>query len=426
MSELPEGVRRRVVDIAAERLGNLPPEEVPASLRPFARFAPGRRRQVILPIAAALENDEAFRLSVGEAVREGLPDLAAALENGGAVPAADPDDVAAAAYLLRSPGWEDLVARAAEREAATRSSSAVAAEQREADRRRRSADAEVASLRSKIVGLEAQVEAALAEVERERRRARDAADRARRADAALKAAVDEREASQANAGAAAEASALEVRRLRDRLVDAEATLDRLRRDSREAREAADVRRWLLLDTLARAVAGLREELSPAPPTRRPADLVEAAGPPEAASLSLAPEDPATVDLLLSLPHAHLVVDGYNVTKTGYPDLTLEDQRVRLVSGLAALAARTSAEVTCVFDGAEVSVRVPAAAARRVRVRFSPAGQTADELIRRLVRAEPTGRPVSVCSADREVVEGVRRAGARVVAPVALLARLDRA
>jgi predicted RNA-binding protein with PIN domain len=140
---------------------------------------------------------------------------------------------------------------------------------------------------------------------------------------------------------------------------------------------------------------------------------------------VAPDDPASVDLLLGLPQAHLVVDGYNVTKTGFPDLTLEDQRVRLVSGLAALAARTGAEMTCVFDGAEVAVRVPATVTRRVRVRFSPPGVTADELIRRLVRAEPPGRPVTVCSADREVVDGVRRAGARVVTPSALLARLSR-
>jgi predicted RNA-binding protein with PIN domain len=83
-------------------------------------------------------------------------------------------------------------------------------------------------------------------------------------------------------------------------------------------------------------------------------------------------------------------------------------------------------VTCVFDGAEVQVRVAAAALRRVRVRFSPAGQTADELIRQLARAEPTGRPVTVVSSDKEVVDGVRRAGARTLTSRALLDRLDRA
>ena len=130
-------------------------------------------------------------------------------------------------------------------------------------------------------------------------------------------------------------------------------------------------------------------------------------------------------MVLTLPNAHLIVDGYNVTKTGYPDLALSDQRSRLVGALSALAARTGAEVTCVFDGAEVVAAVPAVGQRGVRVLFSPPGEIADDLIRRLVRAEPPGRPVAVCTADREVIDGVRRSGARTITPGALLARLAR-
>ena len=103
---LPEAVRRRVVDVAADRLGAMDAADIPPSLRPFARFTPARRRQVVLPLAAALDTDEEFRSSVAEGVREGLPELVAALEGGQPVPAADPDDVAAVAYLLRTPGWE--------------------------------------------------------------------------------------------------------------------------------------------------------------------------------------------------------------------------------------------------------------------------------------------------------------------------------
>jgi predicted RNA-binding protein with PIN domain len=61
----------------------------------------------------------------------------------------------------------------------------------------------------------------------------------------------------------------------------------------------------------------------------------------------------------------------------------------------------------------------------VRVLFSKSGETADELIRRLVRAEPPGRPVVVVSADREVADGVAKAGARPVASTLLLNRLAR-
>lgn len=59
------------------------------------------------------------------------------------------------------------------------------------------------------------------------------------------------------------------------------------------------------------------------------------------------------------------------------------------------------------------------------MRFSRTGETADELIRRMVRAEPEGRPLVVVSTDREVAEGVRKAGARPVASILLLNRLAR-
>ena len=45
------------------------------------------------------------------------------------------------------------------------------------------------------------------------------------------------------------------------------------------------------------------------------------------------DDPDHLGRLLTLPRVHLVVDGYNVTKTGYGDLPLADQRERLLGGL---------------------------------------------------------------------------------------------
>ena len=186
---------------------------------------------------------------------------------------------------------------------------------------------------------------------------------------------------------------------------------------------------LLLDTVVEAASGLRRELALPPATDdRPADAVDAVRPGDndgQPGRAVSDDDPARLDQLLSLPRAHLVVDGYNVTKTGYPDLPLEDQRSRLVTGLAALAARCGAEVTCCFDGSALAGRVPAPTTRGVRVLFSRPGETADELIRRLVRAEPPGRVVVVASSDREVADGVRAAGARTVSAAALARRLDR-
>ncbi len=193
----------------------------------------------------------------------------------------------------------------------------------------------------------------------------------------------------------------------------------------------DARVRLLLDTVVDAAQGLRRELALPPTTLRPADAVAAvtpaaAGVDDVASRALASDDPAVLDDLLALPQVHLIVDGYNVTKTGYGSLPLEAQRSRLVGGLSSLAARSGAEVTVCFDGAALTGPVPSLTSRTVRVLFSRPGETADELIRRLARAEPQGRPLVVVSSDREVADGVRAVGARAVPATALLRRLERA
>ena len=136
------------------------------------------------------------------------------------------------------------------------------------------------------------------------------------------------------------------------------------------------------------------------------------------------DDPGRLDQLLALPRAHLIVDGYNVTKRGFADMSLEQQRKRLITGLGGIAAQTGDEVTVVFDGAERVHGLPPAP-RGVRVLFSRKGDTADELIRQLVRAEPAGRPLVVISSDREVADGVRRHGAYPMGADSLLRRLAR-
>ncbi|MDQ1748732.1 MAG: hypothetical protein QOD07_2995, partial [Frankiaceae bacterium] len=199
---LPESVRRRVVEVAAERLGVMAAEDVPPSLRPFQRFTPARRRQVTLPIAVAVETDEGFRAAVADGLRAGLPDLVAALEAGDDVGAVDPDDVAAVAYLLRSPGWEDLLARAAEREAVAQSSVEAAAAQRSVAAAEKSAAASLSAVTARAEAAEDKLARAAEDVERERRRAKEAADRARQADARVAALSAEVEALRASLAAA--------------------------------------------------------------------------------------------------------------------------------------------------------------------------------------------------------------------------------
>jgi predicted RNA-binding protein with PIN domain len=97
----------------------------------------------------------------------------------------------------------------------------------------------------------------------------------------------------------------------------------------------------------------------------------------------------------------------------------------LATALGALVAQRRVEVTLVFDGATLSGPVQLNPPRGVRVRFSPAGVTADEVIRQLVRAEPPGRPVVVVSSDREVAESIVAMGARALAATSLTARIAR-
>jgi predicted RNA-binding protein with PIN domain len=58
----------------------------------------------------------------------------------------------------------------------------------------------------------------------------------------------------------------------------------------------------------------------------------------------------------------------------------------------------------------------------VRVLFSLPDEIADDLIRRLVDAEPVGRTLIVVTSDRQVALDVARSGAWTVASSVLLAR----
>lgn len=428
---LPEPVRLRLAALASDALGGIGPDEVPAALRPFARFAPQRRvKLAAVPLVSAMATDPAFRAVVASRLRDVMPELVAVL-GAGTVPAtADPVDVGAAAFLLRPAGWEAyvdaagrVVARTAEAVQGAAAAQAVSrlTEQLAATRAAAKADAD---------RLRVELDRAKAEASELRRKLYEARERAKQAAALADAAQTAADAMRSEAATTQANADAELRRLKARLADAEQAGESARRAAREGRSIEDIRLRLLLDTVLEAAQGLRRELALPPVTIRPADTVpaitaEVAGVDSVAGRALPDDDPAMLDQLLALPQAHLVVDGYNVTKAGFGSLPLEGQRARLVAGLSALAAQSGAEITCVFDGAALTGPVPSTSTRGVRVVFSKPGETADDLIRRLVRAEPAGRPVVVVSSDREVSEGVRRVGARSLPSTALLRRLAR-
>jgi predicted RNA-binding protein with PIN domain len=429
---LPEPVRARVIALVAAALTGMPADEVPPSLRRVAQFAPTRRSRMGGPaIAAQLRADLVFRQRAASRVLDTAGDLGVAVRDGTPPGAADPVEVAALTYLARPAGWREVIAGVTDTLRVDAGSAAVterlhAAEHRviRAEHERHVARIEAEKLRDELTRLRAEADTLREQVRGLTRSVREAEAARRRATELLST-----ERGRA-ARAAAEAEA-ELRRVRARLIEAELAATGTRTAAKDARAVDDARLWLLLETIGQAAVGLRRELALDPATTLPADHVAAAlaAPPaeanRTAARALDADDPARLDQLLALPRVHLIVDGYNVTKRGFGDLSLEQQRTRLVAALAAIAAQTGAETTVVFDGAEKLNAVPGIP-RGLRVLFSRKGQTADELIRALVRAEPPGRPVVVVSSDREVADGVRRHGAYPLAADTLLRRIARA
>jgi len=284
---------------------------------------------------------------------------------------------------------------------------AKAARSEELDRARselKEARGEIADLRRKLF--------------EEKKRAKEAVERAEKA-------VQEHEQNRSRTVSAQVSTDKELRALRGRLAHAESALESSRKAAREGRSLEDVRLRLLLDTLVDAAQGVRRELNLPTVIAKPADVVGGEQQARMTGRSLSDNDPQLLNQLLAMPQVHLIVDGYNVTKTGYGELPLADQRNRLLGGLGGLAAQTHAEITCVFDGAELDTHIAVQTPRGVRVLFSPPGQIADELIGELVRAEPPGRPLVVVSSDHEVASSARRAGARPATATLLLKRLGR-
>jgi len=426
LGELPDAVRARVVGLAADVLPDV--VRLPPPLRRVAGFAPQRRARLGgTAIAEALEADDELRERVGTQVAARASfDLA----TGGDQAAGDPVEVAALAWLVRPEGWEQLVASLTSeilerRQAASRDSG-------EADRlRERLAQAEQATRE-----LRQRSRAQIEELKVENASLRRKLGESRAAERAAREVAEGHEVRMEEARTrAASRSAVqdkELRRLRDRVAELEAEVAAGRRAVRSERDEVTVRARLLLETVIDAASGLRRELAlpaveGAPGDRLEADLGRTAQQRAAAGGATGAAGSGTaaqLERVLALPRARLVVDGYNVSKTAWPSAPLEAQRNRLLAGLAPVVARLGVETTVVFDAAAASARTSAAAPRGVKVVFSPEGVIADDVIRDLVAAEPTGRVVVVVSSDREVAADVSRCGARAFAAGALVGLLS--
>lgn len=401
-----------------------PPVAAPQALRGvlhFKRF-PAAARDFA---KRAIDEDEDFRERVADEVTEAQVGAAGWL------------------YLTRPEGWQDafasIEAEVSRREDARREERGAA----ELERRLLVAEDRLREHERKERALEEDADRARTELAEERRARREVQERLDQVEAAVAEAVAARDQALVARDAAladAEQAAAEATEARAGRRAAEAALasasvpepadagppdelaQRTGAAAAEAQRLADE-----LAFLADEFVGGSRKLSPASRSKGPgpAPKPSAGGPPRRPSPPVrrrpAELPPGVSDgsheaarALLRMPGVRVVVDGYNVTKRAWADASLADQRDRLVRALDDLAMRTGAHPTVVFDGDDVPSMGQRTSTRSVQVLFSPAGVSADGIVLDCISRCPPEAPVVVVSSDKEVRDGAKVRGARVL------------
>ena len=443
--------------VAVARAGedDEPVEPAPPALKPFLKFAKLPARA--LPVARrVLDSDDVFRSRVVDSVSE------ADVGRPGWI------------YLSRPPGWEEELAVLAHRQEQAREG----VEERKAERGavKRAARAEEAARRAEEQAATARAEAvraneALLEERRARRQAvaelvdvttrlasvTEERDRALEATAATSAALDalrgdvERlsqaraaesggQAGAAESGGHAPVIAPEVVQAAGALEEGASAAASLSAslaaaagallagvdDASPVGDAVERPPALTTDVVVspsgpRQLPRRSDRDETVPPPRRGPDRKPALLPP-----AVFDDSREAADHLIRLPGVVVLVDGYNVSHASWPDVTIAEQRRRLVDALGGVAARTGAEFRVVFDGSDLAVpAIVPAGPRAVKVSFSPPGTEADDVILAALASVPAGRPLIVASSDNRVRDGARLGGANVISSRQLLDLLHR-
>lgn len=375
-----------------------PPLKYPKGLDKYLKMAriPGPSLSSIRRI---VEADDAFRTRIAAGA---LPELV---------------DPIGKIWLERPDGWEDDLPRLVVEADAAAEAADAAGELKKAEKRRDAAESAAARARAEVVVLQEQVvqrdaviddlrtdvvklTESLGELRAElvdtRNEVRHSRDRAAAALGKLQAAE----------AASAEASAArgQAETVRDDVLADRSVLAAER--SELARLAAGA------EALAQQLATLAApRVSGAPKTVKRKALALPGG-------VLGDSSAAGEYLLRS--GASILIDGYNVAKLAWPSLDLEGQRVVLLDAIENLTRRFGSDITVIFDGADI-VGAAADGRRIVRVMYSPAGVTADDVIRDEVRRLPVTRAVVVVTNDRAIVRDVRSMGANTMTSDQLVA-----
>jgi predicted RNA-binding protein with PIN domain len=119
------------------------------------------------------------------------------------------------------------------------------------------------------------------------------------------------------------------------------------------------------------------------------------------------------EFVLRTKGALTLVDGYNVAKLGWPSLDLDHQRDQCTVAAENLAKRWNMAMTIVFDGATIE-GAHTVTRRTLRIVYSPAGVSADDVLRAEVAGIDLAKPVVVVTNDRAILADVAAAGANTV------------
>lgn len=394
--EMPPAVRAALVRGIGAFLQATPAPELPTSVRRFRTFKPSalaRHEKALL----ALLDDAATRARILAWMDEDKPRLAKEVRSALRVAAE------------RGTAWDELADPNGEAKVAEDPA------------------ARLEELERSLAREKEKVRKARDEARKGRSHAADEVSAARREQAE---AVDRAEAMEERLdGAERRAAAAEDEARKERERSARASR-RARRDLERAREERDSLARQVKD-LKRQVAKLRREQTPAEKGRSRADArrrkpspPEPSGPRE--PLPVPPgrfEDaPETLDAWLEVHGVHLVVDGYNVTlaERGFGDVSLEQQRDRLITEVTKLIRRKKASATIVFDGSKVPAGIARLPRGPAKVEFSKPAETADDHIIASIEGLPPF-PVILATDDRELQDRARSMGATIATSDQLLA-----
>lgn len=385
--------------------GGAPP---PAPLRPLLGFRGRTAERTVATVREVLDADPAFRERVARALDE----------------VTDPDPVAV--LVLRRPdGWEAEFAERVERARSERSEQRAAAQDSALQRRLDGVRSALAERESELAARADELRAVRSDLERERSRRVEAEREIAERSAGYDALVAERDRAVRELADARRETAAVHAELQAVRAEPQEVLDPVVEAARRSALDELVR---LLDDLDRAAGALRVSLEPpeapgtgaAPSGSGPAPRVRRRRVPVQLRRGVVEGTVEGVEQLLRVPGVVVLVDGYNLSMSAWPDLGPAEQREQVVRLLTDLRSRTGAEVHVVFDGGDVGERPAVHVPLGVRTHFSPVGVEADDVLIGVVPTLPVDRAVVVVSSDRRVRDGVRPFGANVLRSAELL------